>query len=51
MFTPASRHMSIWRRASSTPVVPTLANFPAPPKVIVPRVSAETRRPERPSWR
>src|SRR5215217_1867164 len=50
-FTPASRHKSIWRRAPSTSVEPTLANLPPPPKVIVPRVSAETRRPERPSWR
>ena len=30
---------------------PTLAKRPRPPKVMVPRVSVETRRPERPSWR
>ena len=44
--TPASRHMSTWRLAWSTSVEPTLAKSPRPPNVIVPRVSAETRRPE-----
>src|SRR5262245_27066193 len=48
---PASRHMSTWRRAASTSVLPTLAKFPRPPKVIVPSDSADTRRPDRPSWR
>src|SRR3954447_4522367 len=49
--TPASRHMSTWRVATSTSVAPTLAKLPRPPKVIVPRVSGDTRRPECPSWR
>src|SRR3982750_4663398 len=50
-FTPASMHMSIRRRASSTPELPTEANLPWPPKVIVPIVRVETLRPERPSSR
>src|SRR4051812_42806027 len=45
---PASRHMSSWRRAPATSVVPTVAFVP---KVMVPSASDETRRPERPSWR
>src|SRR4051794_27093036 len=49
--TPASAHRSICRRAPSTPVSPTLAKLPLPPKVMVPRVSAETRRPLAPSCR
>ena len=49
--TPASRHMSTWRRASPTPVEPTFANPPVPPKVIVPKVSTETRSPDLPSVR
>src|ERR1700733_9449525 len=49
--TPASRHMSTWRRASSTPVEPTFANPPVPPKVIVPMVSTEIRSPDLPSVR
>jgi hypothetical protein len=39
------------RLASSTPVDPTLANLPLPPKVIVPMASTETRSPEAPSCR
>src|SRR5215469_12743579 len=50
-FTPASRHMSTWRRAPLASVAPTARNPPRPPKVIVPSVSADTRRPLRPSWR
>src|SRR5712675_100455 len=50
-FTPASRHMSSWRRAPVTSVPPTALNPPRPPKVIVPSVSADTRRPLRPSCR
>src|SRR3954470_15124798 len=49
--TPASRHMSTWRVPPSTSVLPTLANFSRPPKVMVPRVRADTRSPECPSWR
>src|SRR5580693_3818295 len=49
--TPASRHMSTWRSASSTSVEPTSANSPVPPNVIVPMVSTDTRRPDRPSAR
>src|SRR5215468_3889911 len=49
--TPASRHMSTWRRASSTSVDPTFANGPVPPNVIVPIVSTEILRPELPSAR
>src|SRR4051794_36262426 len=49
--TPASRHMSTWRVAVSTSVAPTFAKLPRPPKVIVPRVRLDTRRPECPSWR
>src|SRR4051794_27259814 len=40
--------MSSCRRAPAVSVVPALGSLP---KVIVPSVSAETRRPERPSWR
>src|SRR3954470_20942922 len=49
--TPASRHMSTWRVPPSTSVLPTLANLSRPPKVMVPRVRADTRSPECPSWR
>src|SRR5580704_7937429 len=49
--TPASRHMSTWRSASPTSVEPTSANAPVPPNVIVPMVSTDTRRPDRPSAR
>jgi hypothetical protein len=49
--TPASRHMSIWRRAPARSVFPTLAKLPRPPNVIVPRVRAETNNPELPSGR
>src|SRR5579872_3120806 len=49
--TPASRHMSTWRSASSTSVEPTSANPPAPPNVIVPMVRTDMRRPDRPSAR
>jgi len=48
---PASRHMSTWRLASATSVDPTLANGPRPPKVIVPMVSTDTRKPDLPSAR
>lgn len=50
-FTPASRHISICRVADPTSVLPTPAKPPTPPKVIVPIVNVETRKPERPSWR
>src|SRR6202047_4670299 len=43
--------MSNWRSASSTSVKPTSANAPVPPNVIVPMVSTDTRRPDRPSAR
>src|SRR2546423_135723 len=43
--------MSIWRRAPLTPVEPTWLNLPTPPNVIVPRLSTETLRPDRPSRR
>src|SRR5580692_7495582 len=49
--TPASRHMSTCRRACATSVVPTFSKTPRPPNVIVPIVSTETRRPDRPSAR
>src|SRR5262245_11545472 len=49
--TPASRHMSTWRRASCTSVDPTFANAPVPANVIVPMVSTEIFRPELPSVR
>src|SRR6266496_4288842 len=49
--TPASRHMSTWRRASPTSVEPTFANGPVPPNVIVPMVITEIFRPEHPSAR
>src|SRR5512139_2728207 len=49
--TPASRHRSTWRRASATSVAPTAAKPPLPPNVIVPMVSTETMRPDRPSAR
>src|SRR5919197_2570150 len=49
--TPASRHMSIWRRAPARSTEPTGAPAPASPKLIVPSVRVEMRRPERPSWR
>src|SRR5690606_7007179 len=39
------------RRASARSVLPVLAKFPAPPKVMVPMVRTETFRPERPSVR
>ena len=51
MFTPASSAISICRRAPSRSVAPTLRNLPRPPNVIVPIVSFEMRRPERPSCR
>src|SRR3954447_3973865 len=51
MFTPRSRHRSIWRRASFRSDAPTLANTPCPPNVIVPSVRVETRSPDVPSWR
>src|SRR5829696_8121532 len=50
-FTPASKHMSTCRVAPATSVEPTLSNGPLPPKVIVPRVSDETNRPDRPRRR
>src|ERR1700733_1069804 len=50
-FTPASRHRSTWWRAPSTSVAPPRLTPPAPPNVIVPSVSADTRRPLRPSCR
>src|ERR1039457_5646222 len=49
--TPASRQMSTRRPACATSVVPTFLNGPLPPKVIVPMVSTETRRPDFPSAR
>src|SRR5690242_15425737 len=49
--TPAARHWSICRLASATSVLPTLAKPPVPPKVMVPIVSAEIRRPDLPSSR
>src|SRR3954468_6909764 len=49
--TPASSARSIWRPAACTSSSPTMANFPAPPKPIVPRPNTETRSPERPSCR
>src|SRR6202790_2151676 len=49
--TPASRHMSTCRPACATSVVPTFLNGPLPPKVIVPMVSTETRKPDCPSAR
>src|ERR1044071_8780165 len=48
---PRSRQMSIWRVASARSVSPTRAQWPAPPKVMVPSVRAETLSPEVPSWR
>src|SRR6188472_2668305 len=48
---PASRQTSIWRAAPVASVIPTGASGPRSPNVIVPSDSAETRRPERPSWR
>src|SRR4051812_6333741 len=48
---PRSMQMSIWRVASARSVSPTLAQWPAPPKVMVPSVRAETLSPELPSWR
>src|SRR5690349_19229301 len=44
-------HMSTCRRAPATSVEPVLAKAPLPPKVMVPSVRVEMRRPERPSWR
>src|ERR671932_1482981 len=49
--TPASRHISTCLLAPATSVEPTFPKAPRPPKVIVPRVSAETNRPERPRRR
>src|ERR671932_48303 len=49
--TPASRHISTCLLAPATSVEPTLLKLPCPPKVIVPRVRAETNRPERPRRR
>src|SRR5829696_4645030 len=48
---PASRHISTCLLAPETSVAPTLLKPPCPPKVIVPRVSAETNKPERPRRR
>src|SRR3954451_7226027 len=48
---PASRHMSTCLFAPATSVEPTLLKPPCPPKVIVPRVRAETKRPELPRRR
>src|SRR5580698_5961419 len=50
-FTPASRHISIWRLASAPRVLPIIANIPEPPKVIAPKLKTETLRPLRPSSR
>src|ERR1700754_369554 len=50
-FMPESMQRSIIRRASSRSVLPTAANAPAPPKVMVPMVSVETFSPERPRVR
>src|SRR5690348_2236310 len=47
--TPASRQRSICRRAPSTSIRPTGLAQPVPPKPIVPRVTVETRSPDRPS--
>ena len=49
-FTPASKHWSICRRASSSPTEPTGPDG-FRPSVIVPMPIAETFRPERPSRR
>ena len=50
-FTPASSAILICRRAPSRSVAPTLLKLPRPPNVIVPIVSFEMRRPDRPSCR
>src|ERR1035441_2179524 len=44
-FTPASMQISMKRRASSTCTSPMAAKRPSPPRVIVPKLSAETSRP------
>src|SRR5271156_3561471 len=49
--TPASMARSIWRRAPSRSVDPTLAKAPVPPNVMVPKVSVDTLSPERPRVR
>src|SRR5690349_20122435 len=48
---PASMQVSMMRLASERSELPTAANGPVPPKVIVPRVNVETFRPERPRVR
>src|SRR5580698_3214064 len=46
---PASKQMSMRRRASATSVAPqALKNSPLPPNVPVPKLSADTLRPEPP---
>src|ERR1035437_1643086 len=44
-FTPASMQISMRRRASSTCTLPIAAKRPSPPRVIVPKLSAEPSRP------
>src|SRR3712207_4099227 len=48
---PASRHMSTCLLAPATSVEPAFLKAPPPPKVIVPRVRAETNKPDLPSLR
>src|SRR5262249_39402353 len=48
---PASMQVSMMRSASDRSELPTAANGPLPPKVMVPRVNVETFKPERPSVR
>src|ERR1700742_137816 len=50
-FKPASRQMSIRRRASTTSVVPHFENIFTPPNVPVPKLKTGTFRPLRPSKR
>ena len=52
ILSPASRQMSIRRRASATSVEPqALKNSPLPPNVPVPKESAGTLKPEAPRRR
>ena len=51
MLRPASRQMSIRRRASLTSVAPQAFSMPLPPNVPVPRLSAGTLKPDEPRRR